>query len=304
MEIIIEQIFILFAFAAIGFTLAKCNVIRHEHSAILSKLLVYVFLPANIIKTFARNCTISYICENYIFIFVSAVIVVILALLMHFVAKLFSADETERSIYEYSMIIPNFGYMGYTFAEALFGSLGLMNAMMFAMPMSFYTYTVGYCILSKRKYNLKNLINPTMLSLMIGIILGVSGLGKLLPDTAFSLLDKASACMAPVSMLLTGIVISEFGMKRILKNPRVYIITLLRLFFIPIVVGGAVSLLGEPDVTRIALLLYCMPCGLNTVVFVKNAGNNCETGAGLALISNILACLSIPLILLLFGIKI
>jgi predicted permease len=55
---------------------------------------------------------------------------------------------------------------------------------------------------------------------------------------------------------------------------------------------------------RAAVILYAMPCGLNTVVFVKNAGGNCEIGAGLALVSSILALGSIPLITYLFGIAV
>lgn len=304
MKIIFDQICILCAFTAIGFILAKRNLIKHEHSMLLSKLLVYVFLPANIIKTFSKNCTVSYICDNYIFIVVSAIIVFLLTVLMHFVAKLFSRDQAERSIYEYSLIIPNFGYMGYTFAETLFGSSGLMNAMMFALPLSFYTYTIGYCILSGKKPNPKNLINPPMISLVIGAVLGLSGLGEFLPDIAFSFLDKASGCMAPISMLLTGIMISEYGIKNILHNYSSYVVVLFRLFLIPIALGTAVSLIGDTELTQITVLLFCMPCGLNTLVFGKNAGKRCELGAELVLVSNILACISIPIILLLFGIKI
>ena len=110
--------------------------------------------------------------------------------------------------------------------------------------------------------------------------------------------------MAPVSMLLTGIVISEFGIKNMLKDPRVYIISVLRLIFIPAAIGGALVLTGFREALPVAVLFYCMPCGLNTVVFVKNAGGNCEQGAGLALASNIFGCLTIPLILMLFGIQI
>lgn len=304
MKVIIEQLFILFAFTAVGFLLAKRNVIKHEHSALLSKVLVYVFLPANIIKTFSQNCTVSYISKNYIFIVVSVIIVASLAILMHFAAKFVFKDETERSVYEYSLVIPNFGYMGYTFAEILFDSLGLMNAMMFAIPLSFYTYTIGYCILSKKKLNLKNLINLPMISLIIGAILGISGIGEFLPDMAFSFLGKASGCMAPVSMLLTGIVISEYGVKKILKDFRLYIVVLFRLFLIPIALGGAVSLFCESSITKITVLLYCMPCGLNTVIFGKNAGTRCDLGTALVLVSNVLSCVSIPLVLLLFGIKI
>ena len=44
-----------------------------------------------------------------------------------------------------------------------------------------------------------------------------------------------------------------------------------------------------------AVLMYAMPCGLNTIVFPKLVGEDCSTGATLALMSNLLAVITIPL---------
>jgi len=149
MLIIFEQVFILFIFAAVGYALCKCNMVNSGHSQILSKLLVYVFLPCNIFKTFAANFTHRYISEKYEIVISSLVLIIILAVVMHFVAKVFSEDKYERSIYEYSLVIPNYGYMGYALAEGLLGESGLMNLMIFALPVSCYTYMVGFSMLTR-----------------------------------------------------------------------------------------------------------------------------------------------------------
>lgn len=303
MYVIISQVVILFAFAATGFVLAKCGAVNKDHSVILSKLLVNIFLPAGIFKTFTRYCTVVYISENINLIVVSTVILIIVAVLSFYLAKLLTKDKTERAIFEYSLIIPNFSYMGYSFAETLFGPLGLMNAIMFAIPMSVYTYTYGYCNLSRKRFTLRNLINPIMVSLVLGAVVGISEMGRYIPDMAMSFLDSASVCMAPVSMLLTGIVVSEYGIKKSLKDPKLYIVSAMRLVLLPIAMGLVLLPLNDTVVLRNAVLLYCMPCGLNTIIFVKNVGENCEPGAGLALISNVAAILSVPLVLTMFGIN-
>ena len=305
MTVIFEQVLTLFIFVVIGFALAKCRIIKGSHAPIASKLLVYVFLPANIIKTFAKNCTPSYITENYSLILVSFVVILVIATASHFAAKLFTNDTREYGIYEYSLAIPNFGYMGYAFVGAVFGDVGLMDAMMFSMPMSIYTYTIGYCILSGKQFSFKSFLNPTMTALVIGMILGLTGLGGVLPPIAYGVLDSASNCMAPVSMLLVGIVLADFKIPKLLRDFRIYIITALRLLIIPTALGVILTVLGASEAAiRAAVILYAMPCGLNTVVFVKNAGGNCEIGAGLALVSSILALGSIPLITYLFGIAV
>ena len=43
-----------------------------------------------------------------------------------------------------------------------------------------------------------------------------------------------------------------------------------------------------------AVLMACMPCGLNTVVFPRMIGQDCRLGAKLILLSCILSCITIP----------
>ena len=302
MVFVFEQVLILFIFAAVGYALSEFKIVKHEHSTILSRLLVYVFLPANSIKAFSKNCTVDYISNNYKIVIASSVVVIVLAVSMHFAAKLFSRDGYERSVYEYSLVMPNYGYMGYAVAEAVFGEIGLINAYVFAIPMSVYVYSIGYCILSKKKLSLRGFLNPAIISMLIGMALGLSGLGAKTPELIGSILDKASNCMAPVSMLLAGIVVSEFNAKKILSSYRIYIVAALRLLVIPVAIGAALYAVGFSEIAPVAILLYAMPCGLNTVVFPKNVGENCEIGAGLALVSNIAVCITVPLVFMIFGI--
>ena len=305
MTVIIEQVLTLFIFVVVGFLLAKTKIIKGSHAPIASKLLVYVFLPANIIKTFAKNCTPAYISENYSIILVSFVVLLVIASFSHLGARVFTKEKSEYGIYEYSLAIPNFAYMGYAFVGAIFGEAGLMDAMMFSMPMSVYTYTIGYCILSGKQFSFKSFLNPTMIALVIGTILGLTGAGDIIPPVLYGVLDSSSACMAPVSMLLVGIVLADYKIPVLLRDFRIYIITALRLIIIPVALGVALTAFGASEATVCAaVMLYSMPCGLNTVVFVKNAGGNCEIGAGLALLSSVFACVSIPFISYLFGIAV
>lgn len=60
--------------------------------------------------------------------------------------------------------------------------------------------------------------------------------------------------------------------------------------------------IGELYADYVQKLLDSMPCGLNTIVFAKNVGGNCEIGASSALISNVPACISIPVVCAIFNI--
>lgn len=103
--------------------------------------------------------------------------------------------------------------------------------------------------------------------------------------------------MAPVGMLMTGVVISGFSFKSILSNKRVYVVAVLRLIVLPLIIGLTLSLFADREMVRTAVLFYALPCGLNTVIFPKLVDENCEIGAGLALVSTVLSCITLPILL-------
>lgn len=290
---VFSQILILVVFAAIGFFLSKAKIVDNNQTKILSAIGVYVFLPATIFRSFASNFTVDYIKEKYYLILISLGLLLVLAAVFHFVAKLFTKDSYKRAVYHYSLLISNYSYMGYALTGALFGEEMLLNVMIFTMPLTVYIHTVGFCRLTGKKLSLKNIIDPSLIAIFLGAVVGISGI--VLPQVVSDIFSKASACMAPVSMLMTGMVISQFGIIKMLKNKNTYIITALRLIVIPAVLAFTLRLFCPEDAVKVAVIVYCLPCGLNTVVFPKLAGQDCEPGASLAVVSNILSLITIPL---------
>ena len=296
---IFNQVFILFAFAAAGFIVAKSGKIKTEHTPLLSGLLVYVIAPLYVFETFSKNFTLKYISGNYEIILWSLGIVLFLGIVMAFMSKLFDKRKYERDVYEYSLVVPNSGYMGYPMAEAVLGSAGLLNTMIFCLPLSIYIYTIGYSKLTKSGLSFRKIFNPSMIAMLLGAIAGLFAIP--IPSVAYSIMNKAGACMGPISMLLAGIVVSEFNFKELLSEKKIYIVTALRLFIVPVLIGLITAPFSK-TVTEVAVLIYAMPCGLNTIVFPRLVDEDCRLGAGFALLSNILACLSIPIVLNLFSI--
>lgn len=300
MIVVFEQVLVLFLFAAAGFALTRSGVVNGEHGGLLSKLLVYVFLPCNVFKTFSARFTMTYLREHGAEMLISLAVLVVVAVAAHFVGRLLGRERYEGQVYEYSLVVPNAGYMGYALAESLLGSAALLNMMLFNLPVSVYTYTIGFCMLTKRKLTFRKLCNPVMIAMLLGTAAGLLALP--LPAVLTEALGTAAGCMAPAAMLLTGIVVAGYQFAALLTNWRVYVVTAIRLFVLPLAVGGALWYLVSPAVAQTAVLIYAMPCGLNSVVFPKSVGENCTYGASLALLSSVCACVSIPLVFALFGI--
>ena len=299
MFIVMQQVLLLIMFAATGYILCKKGMVKGEHTKLLSVLQVYFFLPCNVLNTFSANFTVSYFKEKYSIILVSAAAVISMMLVAYAVSHFLTDNKYLRGVYHYSLTVANYGFFGYPLVSGIFDEIMLQNAMFFSIPMSLYAYTVGYAALTKTKLSLKRALNPTLIATMVGAVIGLTGIK--LPGVVDTFIDKSTACMGPIGMLLAGMVISEFKITELLKGKINYLIALLRLAVLPIAIASTVKLLGFPDSTVItSFMMFAMPCGLNTIVFPRLVGEECGTGASLTLITSLLAILTVPLGLALF----
>ena len=299
MKILSEQLFLLFTFMLCGFLLGKNKIVNYEHTKILSVLEIYLFLPCTIFNAFYCNFSLSNLSQYYVFIVVSLAVLGVLICFSHIIFEILSKNVYDKNIYKYSLIIPNYGYMGYALAGGIFGREMLLDVMVFALPLSLYTYTIGYNMLTKSPISLKRLVNPVVLSILAGMCVGFIGIE--LPSVATNFLSKAAACMGPISMLLSGMVISQYRFAELFRNKASYLIALLRLIIIPCAVAIILHALSLQALIIPSIMLLAMPCGLNTIVFPQLVGEDCYTGASLALITNLLCLVTIPLCLFLFG---
>lgn len=295
MFIVLKQVAILLLFAIIGFVLCKAGKINHTHSKFLSTLVVFIFLPATTFKSFSTNFTIKYITEKYDIILTSAIGVIVISTVSFYLSKVLTKDKYRRAVYTYSLTVPNSGYMGIPLTKAVFGDAMLLNVLLFALPINIYLYSIGYCSLTKTKLTFKKLLNPPLIAIGLGAIVGLSGLK--LPEFATDFLSTASAPMGPSTMLILGMTLSEYKLGKLLKIKMNYLVSILRLVIIPTLAVLILKLIGYENVILPALIVYSMPCGLNTVVFPKLVDEDCETGAALALISTALSVITIPLML-------
>ena len=299
MTIVIEQVCLLIAFAAVGFLLSKTKIANSGHSKLLSVICFYIFLPSKVFTTFAEQFTPAYLAQYWPLLLGATVIMAVLALVAIPLSRLLTKHPYQRNVYHYSLTISNYGYIGYALAEGIFGKSVLMDVMMFAFPVCLYTYTIGYSMLTGGKFSLKKLFNPVTISMVLGAAVGLSGLQ--LPSLAGQFLGKASACMSPVSMLLMGMVISQYSMKDMLSCWQNYVIIALRLLVLPCAVTAALRLLNLEMLVLPTLMVLAMPTGMNTIVFSELMGQDSKPGAAMALVSSLLCCGTIPLCLWIFG---
>ena len=221
-------------------------------------------------------------------------------------ARFFSKEKTERNIYLYNLIIANMGFLGNAIVPQIMGQEALYSYLLFCLPFNIVLYTWAINLLIppeklEKKSIWKKLAHPTLIAMAIGVLLGLSGVGKVLPGFVSTTLKNLSGCMGPVAMLLTGFVIGGYQIGELLRKGKVYIITFIRLLILPSVTVVVLTLLGADKTTALlGMFATGAALGLNTVVVPAAYDGDTRIGAAMAMISHVGAIVTIPLLYALF----
>ncbi len=206
------------------------------------------------------------------------------------------------------MTFGNYGFMGNFIILGVWGNEMFYKYSMFVFVVGIICSGWGLYILIPKEQNAgiaanlkKGLLTPPIIALVAGMIIGLVGLSKYIPDFVITAFDNAGKCQGPVAMLLAGFVIGGFNLKKLLFNKKVYLASLLRLIIIPAVIMVVLKLLGLNDEIRtLALICFATPLGLNTIVYPAAYGGDAQTGASVTMISTTLSVITIPLMYLVF----
>jgi predicted permease len=290
----------MFSCMVIGFVLNKKKICPDNTASVLSKLEANVLAPALTISTFGKYCTVESLSEQYLLILFCVLILAIAIGIAFALTPLFTGKGYSRNIYRYALTFGNFGFMGNAIVPAILGESALYEYMLFTLPLNVAVYTWGVSGLIPKgegKQNpLKNLVNPSVLAVVIGMLLGLTGASQYLPAFVGSTLSGLGNCMGPIAMVLTGFLIGQYPIKKLLTDRKVYVASVLRLLVLPALFVLILKLLGADNVAiTMCLFGFATPLGLNTVVFPAAYGGDPSIGVSMAAISHTACVITIPI---------
>lgn len=301
----LNQMMVLFSFMALGYFLNYKGILPLNTSIALSRLETNVLVPCLVFSTFYKYCTLDNLSRKWTYVVFGAIITVVSVIIGILLSKLFSKDGYLQRIYTYSFAVANFSFMGNAVVQGLFGEDVLFDYMIFTLPLCLYVYSFGTASLipknsnSNNKFTFKVFLNPICISMLFGAVAGLTRF--FIPSFLVTAITSAGACMSPLAMILTGFVVANFSIKKLLSVKRIYLASILRLIVLPILFVMAFKIFGINDtVIMLTLCATAMPLGLNTVVFPAAYGGDTTPGASMALISHVLSIITIPVMFAIF----
>ena len=302
----LSQMGVLFIFIIIGFITAKLKIVPDNAGAVLSKLENNVFTPASILGTFITQFTVAKLASSWQLVLGGAVVVLLGIPVGILISNLTTKDSYVRKIYTYGLAFSNFGFMGNAVVQNVYGDALYMDYLIFVIPfwIAIYAWGVPALLMPSSEEQtvgarLRNMANPMLIAVVVGMILGL--LPFSLPAFITNAVSMLGSCMGPIAMLLTGMAIAKINLKEGFANVRVYIISAVRLVVLPLLFMLAVIFLPIPyEIKLCTVCATAMPLGLSTIVIPSAYGLDTKVASGMALVSHLLSCITIPLVFMLF----
>ena len=301
-ETLIKTLLTFFLLVLFGFFIKKVNLVSDKTVDELSDVLLKIILPSSIIasgfegknsdiKSVWLSLVIISIC--YVFFFVFSFIV------FRGIIK----DKVKRNLAINMSVFANTGFIGFPLVNAIFGSGGMIYAVVYNLLYNIFMYTIGIRLFGDekgRKLDIKAIIlNPLTIASLFALVLFFLPLdgGRVVED----FLSTIGGMSGPLSMMLVGSWLIGVDLKSVLKKPLCYLVSLMRLLILPLFVFFVLTFLGTDEIMKNTItLISAIPVGTLNVIFAKKYGGDAVFANETMIQTLVFSVVTIPLIVLLF----
>lgn len=293
------QFFIMMIF---GFILVKAKVVKSEDSAVLSKLSLWLFMPAVIINAFNMDITDDVITGLGIAFLVAILIHAVFLILDFVFKKFFKSTQVERA----SIMYPNSGNIIVPMVAYIFGEEWVIYSSAYIIVQQVFMWTHGVGLFSGGKFSLKKiLLNVNVIAILIGFVLMIFRFR--LPAFAGEIVSDFGSMLAPAGMIIAGMLAAEVDFKKMLQNKRLYFVTFSRLVACPVTIlillKCIMPLFSFPDtktVMSISFLASTAPQAATVMLLSQLYGKDSRYATAINAVTTVGCIVTMPLLVGLF----
>ncbi len=293
---VLQQTIIMFIIVVIGALCYKFRLINDDGRKQLSALVLNVVNPLLIFLSYQTDLRPELI-EGFCWTALMGAgtyIVFILAASLLFRDK----DRADTVIERFSVIYSNFGFMGTPLIFGVFGSDGVFIQTGFVTVSNLFIWTHGVMTMSGQrspKTVLKAFCSPAIIAVAAGLICFFARLR--LPEIMFTALNNVADMTTPLAMIVAGASIMSAGLVRSVTNPRVYLVSAIKLILLPLIGAAMILFLPCPDMPKlITLIEFSCPAAAIGTMFAIKYEKNSEYASQIFAVSTLLSAVTTPLI--------
>ncbi len=315
----IHAVVMLFLLLMIGYICGWTGVVDSVASKKLSRLVITVTNPALIIYALIK---MEYSAENLglgFGTFLFGIVFHVILAAFSYLCCLRLKPMDERKITEFTMIFGNVGFIGFPILESLLGAKGLFMGAFFCASFNIVLWTWGLSIIARGRKDIplspkKVLLNWGTVPCYIGIIIYLCkglvpmllgekvalGFANYVAPPIMQAFSYVAPMCTPISMFIIGALLAGRTPRQLLTNGKIYYLCALKLVVFPLLVCGAMRLLGlDAEWIWFATIVAAMPSATVVTMLAELHDVAPEYSAQVVGTTSFLSVLSMPVVLLL-----
>lgn len=296
----LQEMLMLYCIGAIGFIVRKTGILNEHTNDVLTRLILYITLPALIL--FSLDISFSFtIIKEFLWLLLMSVYVLLLSIFLAvWMRRRAQLPEKQQSVYESLIVFGNQGFIGYAVCYILFNEQGIIYLTMFNLFYLILIWSYGIHLFTKGKSVVSwkaIFLNPGILSTFLGLIILFTPIH--FPETVSNTLESVGEITIPLSMILIGSLMANTKYKDIplmFKNIHLWKAAMAKLLLIPLLLLPFTLLPVPFSLLVIAILVSGMPSAPTTSLYSQKFDADTNFATSGVLLTTVLCIISLPFI--------
>ncbi|MBQ6697486.1 MAG: AEC family transporter [Oscillospiraceae bacterium] len=295
--LLLYKILQLFIVLVLGFLLVKFKVIRESDGTVLSKISLYMLMPAAIINSFDVELTPE-LAKGIGLAYIAAVIIHIVLLGIDAIYKRAAhGTSAERASVMYSnaanLIIPIVSFV--------LGEEWVIYSCAFMSVQLVFIWSHGIRMFSENeKFNIKKiLLNVNIIAIAVGVVFMLCGIR--LPVFVKDITSSLGGMLGNVGMLIAGILAAQVDFKKMIKNKRLYLVLAMRMIVCPAVVLVILKIIGSfagvanaENILLVSFLAAMTPAAATVMQFAQLSGRDADFAVAVNIATTVVCIATMP----------
>lgn len=297
-QLLLYKILQLFFMLGLGFLLVKTKIIKGIESKVLSKLSLYLFMPAVIINCFSLDMTESII-KGLLLAFFAAIIIHIVLLCLDIVCKkILKGASVERA----SVIYSNAGNLIIPIVTFVLGEKWVIYSCAFLVVQIVFMWTHGLSLFSDdENFDFRKIfLNVNMIAIYIGFAMLLFNFK--LPVFVKDITSELGNMLGPVGMIITGMLAADMDFKKALIDKRIYVVAFFRMIICPLlmfvllkIILSLVCLENADSILLVSYLACITPSASTITQFAQIYNKDTDFAVAINIVTTLVCIITMPL---------
>ncbi len=296
---LLNSIFIVATVMGLGFYFQRKNIFDDNTRKKLTDVLFNYTMPCTFFMSMQLEFDNSLLKNAFLILLASFIMHLLFILIGYLTCFILKIPKNDKGVVIFAITFANLSFIGFPLLRTVFAGVSqdpIFYAAIYTVPFNLLAFTFGVNILNtssnKVKFNIKSFIVPVNIALVSGFI--CFSFGLLVPKVIGDTLNIIGQISIPLSLLLTGAILSKSNLGKLTFDPTLIGVNFVRLVVCPIIFYFVLKPIGLDNYTfSIAVILSMLPTGAYTAILSEKYGGNYELASKIVFTSTLSSLFSI-----------